>query len=109
MLASQQISSAPQAQVVAPASVRRAAAIALVVVVELGLMALFVLGWVSAEPAPDAPLPAPAPAALGDFPEQASPSGGCTAVLTISSAIDNGRSERAAAITSRLLEDACLG
>ncbi len=63
-----------------------------------------------------APVPAPAPAALvldvrlaADFPERARPAAGCEAILLRSSAIDNGRADRAAAITTALLEDACFG
>ena len=54
------------------------------------------------------PLPAPRPVAVVDFPEHARVHGACVAILTNSSAIDNGRAQRAAEITSVLLEDACL-
>ncbi len=63
-----------------------------------------------------APVPAPAPAALvrggtvaADFPERARPAAACDAILLRSSAVDNGRADRAAAITTALLGDACFG
>ena len=55
------------------------------------------------------PIAAPAPLAVVDFPEHARVGHGCVAILTRSSAVDNARSPRAAAITSALLEDACFG
>jgi hypothetical protein len=55
------------------------------------------------------PLPAPRPVAVVDFPEHARVDSACVAILTRSSAVDNARSERAAVITSALLEDACFG
>ena len=64
MLASPKVLSTRLAAIVSPETVQRSVAVAVVVVVEALLIALFVLGWVSAEPAADAPLAAPAPAAL---------------------------------------------
>jgi hypothetical protein len=55
------------------------------------------------------PMPAPAPMAVADFPEHARVDAACTAILNRSSAVDNARSIRAAAITSALLTDACFG
>jgi hypothetical protein len=55
------------------------------------------------------PMPAPAPVAMADFPEHARVDAACSAILTRSSAVDNARSPRAAAITSVLLTDACFG
>ena len=57
------------------------------------------------------PMPAPPPAVVTsvNFPEQARPWRGCTAVLERSSAIDNARSDRANTITSALIQDACFG
>jgi hypothetical protein len=55
------------------------------------------------------PMAAPAPLAAADFPEHARVDGACVAILTRSSAVDNARSPRAAAITSTLVEDACFG
>lgn len=54
------------------------------------------------------PLPAPRPVAVADFPEHARIDGACVVILTTSSAVDNGRAQRAAEITSALLEDACF-
>ena len=54
------------------------------------------------------PLPAPGPLAAADFPERAEIEGACIAILTKSSAVDNPRSQRAADLTSALLEDACF-
>ena len=55
------------------------------------------------------PMPAPAPVAMADFPEHARVDAACSAILSRSSAVDNARSPRAAAITSVLLTDACFG
>jgi hypothetical protein len=55
------------------------------------------------------PLPAPGPLAAIDFPAHARVDAACVAVLTRSSAVDNGRAPRAATITTALLEDACVG
>jgi hypothetical protein len=54
------------------------------------------------------PQPAPRPVAVLDFPEHAHVDGACVAILSKSSAVDNGRARRAAEITSVLLEDACF-
>lgn len=61
--------------------------------------------------APVGPLAASAPAIVtsADFPEQARPGAACVANLERSSAVDNGRSAVAGAITTTLLRDACLG
>lgn len=55
------------------------------------------------------PMAAPVPLAMADFPEHARVDGACIAILTRSSAVDDARSARAAAITSDLLADACFG
>ena len=79
--------------------------VALMLVAALPTMAQ-VPGATDIEPRPIA---APAPLAVADFPEHARVGNACVAILTRSSAVDNARSPRAAAITSALLEDACFG
>ena len=81
------------------------AAMALMLVAMLATMAR-VPGATDVEPRPMA---APAPLAVADFPEHAHVDRACVAILTRSSAVDNARSPRAAAITTALLEDACFG
>ena len=54
------------------------------------------------------PMPAPGPIAAADFPDYARVGAACVAISTRSSAVDNARTARAVAITTRLLEDACF-
>src|SRR5688572_28528467 len=82
----------------------------LVLVTAMLLLAIRVMASVpGATDVEPRPMAAPAPLAAADFPEHARVDGACVAILTRSSAVDNARSPRAAAITSALLEDACFG
>jgi hypothetical protein len=97
------VPSAPQA----PGNIARAAALVGTFAFTVVLLAALIAAFVQAVPSAR-PLPAPRPvAALTDFPDQARPDGACVAILTISSAVDNPRSQRANDITGALLADAC--
>ena len=93
-----------------PTADRLVEAAVLVLLVAMLLVALPLMARVPAatdfEPRP---LPAPRPLAVVDLPEHARVDAACVAILTRSSAVDNGRAQHAAEITSALLADACLG
>lgn len=99
-----------------PVATRRPTAdrfVEVAVIVVLAAMLLVALPLMARVPAATGleprPLPAPRPLAAADFPEHARVGAACVAILTTSSAVDNGRAPRAAGITSALLADACLG
>ena len=92
-----------------PGTATRVAALAATLAFTVVLLAALVGSFAQARPSA-APLPAPRPvAALTDFPDQARPVRACVAILTVSSAVDNPRSQRANEITSAMLADACAG